>query len=397
MFDISTSGLPTELAGVARLRSIGDAYAVAFEVRWVIGALAFSVGACGARAEPGFLLEDSVEAGSVHPDAFPSPSGSSGQGRPPPFSGNVSPGVSLGQPMPVQPTHNPPVVGTVVPDPVPPNTPPVGASGVECVDLPVPAPLPPRLSFEESCARAELLNEISFMVAQDDARPMLVGRWELCVGDALFAGQRHSGFEFGSNGRMQLLRRENGRLVPVPNGPTGTYFLLGSGQFMTRGAVGLESFSTFVHFDATLSVLELEGLRYARVNPDLQSAEQNRYSVSNGSCSMVGVWDDDGSGPQATYAFNDEGEWIGGARQTDLCVSHFMSGTYQLTGNEFELVTNFGAGRCAYWFGAGFSADFSPDCQTLWLRPYWDNCTGGRGYLNDGAVLRRRESSHLLR
>jgi hypothetical protein len=270
-------------------------------------------------------------------------------------------------------------------------------------------PQQPTLSYAQSCALSEFVPAAADMSHQGDAGPLLVGRWELCGAEALYGSQAHAGIEFGSNGRDQLLHRENGALVPVANGPTGEYTLLASGQFMQRGELSLDEYAVFAEFDASLSALRLptqQGeLRYARVAPDLQTAAANRFSTRGGGCSMVGVWDTslDSSNPPAAFAFNEEGEWFGGEWGSDLCDDHSMYGTYQLVdralggddvarsvSTEFELVTNVGAGLCSFWFGAGFSPRFSDDCQSVELTGTWDNCTGGRGYLGQTDVLTRR-------
>jgi hypothetical protein len=148
-------------------------------------------------------------------------------------------------------------------------------------------------------------------------------------------------------------------------------------------------------------------LRYVRVPPDEESAAANTFSTSDGRCSMVGVWDtaQQSANPAAAFAFNERGEWFGGAWGSDLCAAHSMYGTYNLETRggpvmdnfdlppttELELVTNVGAGRCDFWFNAGFSPTFSDDCSRVRLANTWDNCTGGRGYLNyPGEELIRR-------
>jgi hypothetical protein len=282
-------------------------------------------------------------------------------------------------------------------------------SSPSCVALPPMPPQQPTLSYEQSCAISEFVPAAGDMSHRDDAGPQLVGRWELCGAEALYGSQPHAGIEFGGNGRNQLLQRQNGALVPVANGPTGEYTLLASGQFMQRGELSLDEYAVFAEFDASLSALRLPTLqgelRYARVAPDLQSAAANRFSTRGGGCSMVGVWDTmpDGVNPPAAFAFNEQGEWFGGPRGSDLCTAHSMFGTYQLidrpvgggdiapgVSTEFELVTNVGAGRCAFWFNAGFSPRFSEDCKSVELTTTWDNCTGGRGYLGSAEVLTRR-------
>jgi hypothetical protein len=287
----------------------------------------------------------------------------------------------------------------------------LAVSRADCVVLPPMPPREPTLSYEQSCALTEFVPAAADMSHGDDARSLLVGRWELCGADALYGSRSHAGIEFGSNGRNQLLRRQNDALVPLANGPTGEYTLLASGQFMQGGGLSLDEYAVFMEFDSSLSTLRFTSasqgeLRYARVAPDLQSAAANRFSTRGGGCSMVAVWDTspDSSNPAAAFAFNEQGEWLGGDWGSDLCSDHTMFGTYQLTDQpsyggdisgsstptELEIVTNVGAGRCAFWFGTGFSAHFSDDCNRVELRQTWDNCTGGRGYLDEAEVLTRR-------
>jgi len=249
----------------------------------------------------------------------------------------------------------------------------------------------------------------------EDARELLVGRWQLCGEAAYYGGAQHAGIEFGSNGRNQLLRERNGTLLPLSGGPRGVYYLLGSGQFMQRGELTFGGYAASVSFDSSLSVMQLASdgeqsgppLRYVRVAPDERSAAANTFSTASAECSMVGVWDTalPSSNPRAAFAFNEGGEWFGGEWGSDLCAAHSMYGTYNLETRggpvmdnfdlppetEFEIVSNIGAGRCQFWFNAGFLPSFSADCNRVHLETTWDNCTGGRGYLNSpGDDLIRR-------
>ncbi|MEO8182627.1 MAG: hypothetical protein ABI895_27660 [Deltaproteobacteria bacterium] len=285
-----------------------------------------------------------------------------------------------------------------------------------CVALPEMTARQPLLSYEEGCSvdSFEPMPSGMSMAGGGDARELLVGRWWLCGDVAYYGGAQHFGIEFGANGRNQLLW-DNGRLRPIAGGPRGVYYLLTSGQYMQRGELSFGSYAGWASFDATGSVLQLADddeqsgppLRYVRVAPDERSAATNLFSTSSGSCSMVGVWDTalPSNNPAAAFAFNQRGEWYGGEWGSDLCADHSMYGTYNLEtrgGNiqdnfdvpaqtEFELVTNIGAGRCQFWFNAGFTPTFSADCNRVHLDTAWDNCTGGRGYLNSpGDDLIRR-------
>jgi hypothetical protein len=280
-----------------------------------------------------------------------------------------------------------------------------------CVSLP---PLPPRLpqrSYAESCAVTSFVPGADAMSGVSDARALLVGRWQLCGEPALYGEHSHAGIEFGSNGRNQLLRVRNGDLLVPLSDTQGTYFFSSSGQLLQRGELILNEPAAVLKFDASGDALQLElpeqgrALRYARVAPDLESAAANRFSTSALGCSMVGVWDtvQGSKNPAAAFAFNERGEWFGGAWGSDLCAAHSMYGTYNLVAPaviqdnfdlldvRFELVSNVGAGACEYWRGAGFLPQFSDDCSRVELESTWDNCAGGRGYLSSpGEVLLRR-------
>jgi hypothetical protein len=325
----------------------------------------------------------------------------------------------LGSPSPAARGEQPPRPS---PEPgEPPATPPAaalsGQASASCVALPVVSPRQPVLSYEEGCAVTsfEPMPEPMSEAGRDDARALLVGRWQLCGDAAYYGGAQHAGLEFGSNGRNQLLWSSGGSLVPLEGGPRGVYYVLGSGQFMQRGELSFSGYAGYARFDATLSVMQLASadeaggspLRYVRVAPDEASAAANVFSTAAGGCSMVGVWDTDPSSrnPGAAFAFNERGEWFGGEWGSDLCAAYDMYGTYNLETRGgpvmdnfdeppqtvFELVTNVGAGQCAFWFNAGFGPTFSADCSRVHLATAWDNCTGGRGYLNSpGDDLIRR-------
>ncbi len=287
----------------------------------------------------------------------------------------------------------------------------------DCVVLPRIEPRQPLLSYEEGCAVTTFEQGPPAMSesGRADARELLVGRWRLCGEVVYYGGEPHAGIEFGSNGRNQLLWRVGERLAAVEGGRGGVYTLLGSGQFMQGGDLSFSGGAARASFDATMSVLRLSALedpntpalRYVRVAPDEESAAANVFSTSALGCSMVGVWDTapSSSNPPAAFAFNERGEWFGGTWGSELCASHSMYGTYNLEtrgGNvmdnfdepattTFELVTNVGAGLCAFWFNAGFAPTFSADCNRVQLVSTFDNCTGGRGYLNHpGDELIRR-------
>jgi hypothetical protein len=292
----------------------------------------------------------------------------------------------------LQPTAPPPQVETNRP------TLPSPAS-YECVALPLVEPRQPQHGYTESCAVEALATTPDSVSSDTDARPFLVGRWQLCGEERPFGQTAHAGLEFGSNGRVQLLQSGDGALIAASNAPTGSFTLLPSGQFMLRGALSLDEYAVFTRFDASFDTLEIDAfgttLRYARVAPDTASAARNVFSTQSGTCVMAGVWDtaSDSVNTPAAFAFNETGEWFGGKRGANLCDAHGMYGTYELTGeDQFNIVTNVGAGVCQYWFDASFSATFSQDCNQVRLTATGDNCTGGRGVLDwPGDVLVRRQ------
>lgn len=358
----------------------------------IVSALAVGLAACGGKTHADDVAQSDRDSRAASPGA--------GESLPPAVSPATTPEPAVGVPAVEPPVASPPGPhGSIS-----------AQSSASCVELPPMPPQEPTLSYEQSCALTEFVPAAADMSHTDDARPLLVGRWELCGTEARYGSRPHDGIEFGSNGRNQLLHRQNGALVPVANGATGEYTLLASGQYMQRGGLSLGEYAVFMEFDASASTLRFTSteqgeLRYARVAPDVQSAAANRFSTRGGGCSMVGVWDTsaDSSNPAAAFAFNEQGEWFGGEWGSDLCAAHSMFGTYQLVErNEgggdvlpivvpaFELVTNVGAGLCDFWFGAGFSPRFSDNCNRVELTATWDNCTGGRGYFGQAEVLARR-------
>jgi hypothetical protein len=358
------------------------------------GLLALLV-ACGGQAaapERG-TVDQSTEGTPTEPSRAPvgDASNRAADGERPPSVGSAGPG---NEEDPRSIPEQPPAV--LVPTPTPAVM--SNVTRTDCVALPSIEPRAPQIDLAQSCAIPDLATIPASVSSEEDARPFLVGRWELCGADTAFGQSEHSGLEFGSNGRVQLLHREGDALSAAPNGPSGTFTLLPTGQFMMNGALSLDEYAVFVRFDPGFDALEIDAfgttLRYARVIADVASAAANSFATANASCSMVGVWDTiaTSENPAAAFAFDAEGEWIGGERGSDLCSAHSMYGTYELTADQFNLVTNVGAGLCSFWFDASFGATFSEDCNQLTLRSSGDNCTGGRGYLNwPGEVLIRRQ------
>jgi hypothetical protein len=238
-----------------------------------------------------------------------------------------------------------------------------------------------------------------------DARSVIVGRWLSC--GASFDPLPNDGVEFGANGRWHLLEKDaSGALVPLPSPSPyahGYYYALGSGQLDVNMDVSDADASTGgrilsvrlgVGGDALMlgdSPMNVSSV-YARVDPSPLDGADNPPSTSDGTCSMVGTWDvpASASAPAATFSFDEVGNFVGGPAGSDLCASHTMYGTYWLSAGVFELTTNVGMGQCQWWFGTGFRTQFDSSCRQLTLMQVWDNCTGGRGYLNGGATLTKR-------
>jgi len=238
----------------------------------------------------------------------------------------------------------------------------------------------------------------------DDARADIVGRWVPC-GAASFSPLAHAGVEFGANGRWRLLTTDAlNQLVPLENGPegaSGRYYDLGrqldiSGEGYTGGtrivalwfAAGMDA----IRFDDR-SVVPADV--YARVPPSPFNGDDNLPSISDGRCSMVGTWDlpansSPPGAPAAALSFDGLGNFVGGPPDSDLCAAHTMYGTYRLSPGLFQLTSNIGMGLCQWWFDAGYPATFDDSCTRLTLMQRFDNCTGGRGYLNGRTTLTRR-------
>ncbi len=269
----------------------------------------------------------------------------------------------------------------------------------DCVVLPSVEPMLPVLPYARACTLPIDSTTRTGMGADDDSRDLIVGRWRVCGDAGGIVPPGHAGIEFGENGRYQLLGLDGDALVPVAGAPRGFYYLLASGQLELRSSTDVST--QFLYFDGTLGAMQAEDVyptnggmaHLARVEPDVQSAALNAFSTSDGRCSLDGTWDTapDSVNPSASFLFDADGEWFGGERGANLCNEQTMYGTYELTSDEFSIVTNVGAGLCHFWFGAGFGATFDETCDRVVLDLVWDNCTGGRGYLNGpGDVLIKR-------
>jgi hypothetical protein len=277
-----------------------------------------------------------------------------------------------------------------------------GPTGSPCWQNQLPAevqPLPPLVSAAQACGGdtgAVLLERAQGMASDADSRAVLVGRWVPC-GATTFSTTPHAGIEFGANGRWQLLTDSGSGLLPMTPPAAGRYYLLYSGQLDLRPETTVAASVLFlsVSRNALLATWDSGTATYARVAPAPLNGRDNPPSITDGTCTLVGTWDTaPASGgtqdPQATLSFDDQGNFIGGPPGAELCAGHTMYGTYQLSPGLFEITTNIGMGMCHWWYDGGWPITFGSGCATATLQRSWDNCTGGRGYLNNPTVLTRR-------
>jgi hypothetical protein len=94
--------------------------------------------------------------------------------------------------------------------------------------------------------------------------------------------------------------------------------------------------------------------------------------------------------PAATLSFDSQGNFVGGPQGSDLCANHTMYGTYRLSAGLFQITTNVGMGECSFWLDAGYPGSFDSTCTKLTTHQMYDNCTGGRGYLNGVTTMVKR-------
>jgi hypothetical protein len=272
----------------------------------------------------------------------------------------------------------------------------------------------PKLDVATACQLAANATSWSFPTTwtgtnamhNDDHDGDLVGRWVTC-GGAGVVSLAHAGIEFAGNGRWRLLAKDaSGALVPLPTG--GYYYVLGSGQLNLDGespadnTVGAGGFVTFAEGNPDVVRFDSDGVSggsstYARVAPSPTNGDDNAPSVSDGHCSMVGSWDvpaNDAApaAPASRWTFDVAGHFVVDAPGADLCAAHTQWGLYRLsTDGLFQITQNWNLGLCDWWFSAAYPYEFSADCSTLTLTQQWDNCTGGRGYLNGTTMITREK------
>jgi hypothetical protein len=221
-----------------------------------------------------------------------------------------------------------------------------------------------------------------------DAKAKLVGQWASCQKGTLVQ-RPHSGIEFAANGRWQLLGGSE-----AVAGPRGTYYFMNIGQLNTASDdQNGSSVVSGVQFSPDGLALREEGHVYVRLPTPANYGSDNPPSITDGTCTLVGTWDsesvDQGAKP-LSISFDALGNFVAGDVGADLCASHSMYGTYRLTAGFFELTQNIGMGLCDFWFSAKYPATFADGCSRMNLTQMYDNCTGGRGYLNGRSTLVKR-------
>jgi hypothetical protein len=274
----------------------------------------------------------------------------------------------------------------------------------------------PKLSVFDACQMASTATTWTFpnaatpgsTGANGDSRALIVGRWVPC-GPTSFRGVFNAVIELGANGRWLLLTfDETGAIGPMPPGSSnvvGRYYALGTGQIdVTDEGVGGGIFISFLQFAGSLDIMRfnnsdpsgaMSGV-YARAVPSPANGRANIPSTADGRCSMVGTWEVPANTvtpvePAASLSFDSYGNFVGGPQGSNLCASHTMYGTYRLSPGLFQLTSNVGMGLCTWWLDAGYPATFDQDCKHVMLTQFYDNCTGGRGYLNGQTTLTRRQ------
>jgi hypothetical protein len=317
------------------------------------------------------------------------------------------------------------------------GNPPRSGSGTACWSgqLPEVPPKKPAFSVADACMHAA--NDRSWSAANvhgmdagvsknpgnPDARAFLVGRWESCTAPGT------DGIEFGANGRWRLLSKDAaGVYLPASTNPPtarGFYKLLAqnaqldlrddtASDRVREGGTGRYA-SVLVEALSSQEAMRWNGVTgqpfppgpYARAEPSPSNGWDNPPSLMSGTCSLVGTWDtvpvsafggdrsDDISHQQimpASFSFDDAGNFVAAPGVgIDLCVTHPMYGTYDLSLEVFQFTTNVGLGRCSVWSDAAYLVSFSADCTSMsTIMNRWDNCTGGRGYFNSPTTLVRR-------
>lgn len=268
--------------------------------------------------------------------------------------------------------------------------------------MPVNEPNPEAACTLASAAAPAAWTTFGDTAEDGDNQAVLIGRWRACSAGTLVATP-HSVVEFGDNRRYQVLKADPmaaGALIQVEN---AYFYLLASGQLDLRDDVAGHVATTLLSFLSGDQAFRVAGGPpaaagsdagiYVRIPAAPDNGLSNAPSVSDGGCNLVGTWDSTrvSSGDSAiALSFDGLGNFVGHPPGADPCTPTNQYGTYQLTPGQFYITSNVGFGRCAWWFTAGFGAAFENNCTQLTLAATFDNCTGGRGYLNGTTVLRKR-------
>lgn len=261
-----------------------------------------------------------------------------------------------------------------------------------------PPPMMPTKSVAEACATTSFspLTPAS-RVATHEA---VVGRWVACPDStASIRGERIEGIEFSENRRFQLFRGGNSSPVQ-PTDSMGRVVIFSS----SPQQIGLEfeqPFAGTINMDARFSEdkgalagwfnILGENIKLARIEPGPPGSNPGPPRVMPGACSPFGVWDtvQTRDGSTATFLFGDDGRFLGGARDSDVCAEPTMHGNYGVTPQMLTIIEAVGM-RCDEDVSTWYATQFSPDCQELELHAQADNCTGARTVLSSDARLRRR-------
>ena len=262
--------------------------------------------------------------------------------------------------------------------------------------------------------------DAGFDPRNDDGKAFLVGRWVSCGPTGSVEA-----IEFGANGRFRhLVKDVSGNYGPISGNPAasrGSYSLLaGNAQlnlrddltldWITDRGVRAEGAAAFIDTVPTMEAMRITSSKallpdgiYVRSAPSVMNGWDNLPSLYAKTCSLFGVWDTDANGtPAATYSFDALGNFVAFAGVgANVCATYpcagsdcptgRMYGTYALGPGAFMLTQNVGMGFCSFWFSAGYPITFNSDCTRATIGAgVFDNCTGGRQYLNQPTTLVKR-------
>jgi len=273
-----------------------------------------------------------------------------------------------------------------------------------------PQPILPTSTVMDACAAGAAASSSDWSYPPNpkgtngDDLGYIVGRWQVC-NQSIFGLSSHAGIEFGANGRWRMLATDatTGDLVPMPRSQTtsGYYYMLGSGQLNLAPELPAGTHTYPVTFTAGMDAINFDNPAgvaevYARTTPSPLNGADNPPPTEAGPCSMVGDWilpSTVPNGLSSVYSFDAAGNFVVVGSNVNICDTGEGYGTYALSTGMFQLTSTLGLGGCAWWYTAGLQAAFDATCNELWLNPDYDNCTGGRAYLNQPTRLTRRAAS----